>query len=422
MSIRTPWWMVGLAAGLIASSVAWAGDREPGHWIASWAASPVAPTPPFAALPVLSNQTVRQVVALSAGGDMVRIRLSNEFGAAPIVIGAASITLEGQGAARPLALTFSGKPEVEIAPGAPVVSDPVRIKLARGARLDIALFLPRETPISTFHPLGLDASAIGPGDLTRSAPASDQHFTASIFPNNPEAFFIRPFLSEVDVHSPEGEGVVVALGDSITDGYGSSPGQSRRWPDVLARRLAATGRSMAVVNEGIGGNRLLADGLGASVLARLDRDVLAVPGVETVVVMIGINDIGFSGGLVPGAAREVIPAEALIAGYRQVIARARLKGLTVIGATLTPFEGGSAYSPAKETVRQAVNAWIRSSGAFDSVIDFDAALRDPDHPSRLLARFDQGDHIHPSDAGYQAMGQAVDLTALGGDGHRKVRP
>lgn len=422
MSLRTPWWTAGIAAGLLLSGAAAAREADPGQWRASWTASPVAPSPPFATLPVLSNQTVRQTVVLSAGGDQVRIRLSNEFGAAPVVIGAASIALAGEGEARRIPLTFSGQPGVEIAPGAPALSDPVRLQTPPGARLDIALFLPRETPITTFHPLGLDASAIsGPGDFTRSAPKSEQPFTASIFPNNAEQFFIRPFLSEVDVHGPRGAGVVAALGDSITDGYGSSAGQARRWPDVLARRLAAAGRSVAVVNEGIGGNRLLADGLGASVLARLDRDVLALPGVETVVVMIGINDIGFSGGLVPGAAREVIQADALIAGYRQVIARAHLKGLTVIGATLTPFEGGSAYSPAKETVRQAVNAWIRSSGAFDSVIDFDAALRDPDHPSRLRARFDQGDHIHPSDAGYEAMGQALDLAALAG-GHPATKP
>lgn len=376
-------------------------------WSASWAASPLAPPgPPFRDPPSLSNQTVTQAIVLSGGGDSVRIRLSNEFGSTPLEIGASSILIAGSRQA----LTFAGAKAVTIPPGAPMLSDPVRASVPDGARLEIALYFPKETTITTFHPLGLDASFVsGPGDMTLADSGARTPFEAVMLPGVDTNNNVRPFLSEVDVCGAAAE-TIVTLGDSITDGAGSSPGQSHRWPDVLARRLAAAHKPVALANEGIGGNRLLADGAGKSVLARLDRDALSVPGAKAIILMIGINDIGFSGGFIPIGPPDIIAPAELIAGYKQVIARAHAKGIKIIGATMTPFEGSPTYQPAKEAVRQAANAWIRTGGAFDAVIDFDALLRDPKKPSLLAGRFDSGDHIHPNDAGYQTMGEAVDLS------------
>lgn len=378
-------------------------------WSASWASSALAPPgPPFKDPPAVSNQTVTQTLVLSAGGDSVRIRFSNEFGSTPLEIGAASVLISGSR----LPLTFAGSKTVVVPPGAPMLSDPVRASLPDGAQLEVALYFPKETKITTFHPLGLDASFLsGPGDMTLAASGPRTPFEAVMLPGVDSNNNVRPFLSEVDVCGAAAE-TIVALGDSITDGAASSPGQSHRWPDVLARRLAAAHKHVAVANEGIGGNRLLADGAGQSVLARLDRDALSIPGARAVILMIGINDIGFSGGFIPIGPPDVIKPAELIAGYKQVIARAHAKGLKIIGATMTPFEGSPTYQPAKESARVQANDWIRTGGGFDAVIDFDALLRDPQKPTVLAARYDSGDHIHPNDAGYQAMGEAIDLTTL----------
>lgn len=287
-------------------------------------------------------------------------------------------------------LTFSGRAGITIAPGAPALSDPVDLAVAPATDLAVSLYLPGTVQANTLHRVALQTQYVSPpGDFT-ATPAMPVQGTMNLL----------PFLTEVDVAGP---GVaIVALGDSITDGMGGTMDTNRRWPDWLARRLPG----MGVVNRGISGNRLLGtveEGslAGRPVLERFDRDVLATAGVRYLVLMIGINDIGAS------SPAEPVTADDLIAGYRQVVARAHARGIAVYGATLTPFEGAGYYSEEKEAVRQAVNAWLRTKGNTDAVIDFDRALRDPAHPVRFLAAYDSGDHLHANDAGYRAMGERV---------------
>ncbi len=389
------------------------------RWLASWAASPQQAMPgPQGDVPDLSGRTLRQRVRLTAGGTRLRLRLSNEYGAAPLSIGAATIAAPSgaddvhAGSVR--ALSFGGRASVVIPPGAPVLSDPVEFEAPGGGDVIISVYFPSDAKAVTLHSVGLSTAVISPpGDFTH-----DAHVEAA------STTTLRLLLSAVLVPAAKGAIGIVALGDSITDGTRSSVDANRRWPDVLARRFAAQAdarsrvrrRAVGIANEGISGNRLLADGAGASALARLDRDVLALPGVTHVIVLIGINDIGWPGAKWGERFLED-PAHApalddLIAAYRQIIDRVHGHGAKIIGATLTPFEGTDLpgyYSVQKEALRQAVNRWIRDSGAFDGVIDFDAALRDPAHPAGALPGYMSDDHIHPSDAGYDAMGQAVAL-------------
>lgn len=381
-------------------------------WKAAWTASPHAIVtfgnrPPPASL---ANVTLRQRVHASVGGTQVRVRLSNEYGSEPLVIGTAAMTAGKSKEIHPL--TFGGEPSITIPAGAPALSDPVDIKVAADQELAISIYLPEKTDPNTLHFTGLATMEISqPGDFTLAAelPVADSNE-------------MRYFVSGVNVLNPDA-GVIVAFGDSITDGMGSKANTNQRWPDLLAQRLRARRdmakgkyREMAVANQGISGNQLLKTRMGESALIRFDRDVLAVPGVTHVVVMLGINDIGTPGASFGGRSLE---SEAsgpkvtdLIAGYRQLIARAREHGLRIYGATLTPFEGtgGGYYTPQKEKLRQAVNSWIRSSNAFDAVIDFDAAVRDPQKRGRLKEKYDSGDHLHPSSAGYMAMAVAIDLS------------
>jgi lysophospholipase L1-like esterase len=329
--------------------------------------------------------------------------LSNVFGTAPVEVGAAHVALRERASAivarsaRPL--TVSGRPAFRILPGAIAVSDPVDLQVPPLSDLAVDLFLP-----------GTVGS--GPSPLTLHTGASQTNYLST--PGNHSGADMLPaagetgswlLLSRVEVTAPAPTGAIVAFGDSITDGARSTSDTNARWPDVLARRLAAEGGNgpRAVVNAGISGNQVLADRLGVSALARFHRDVLLQTGVTHVIVMEGINDIG----LARGAA--AVTADDLIAGHRQLIMRARAKGLRVIGATLTPFEGAFYFTPEGEKKRQALNEWIRTGGAYDGVIDFDRVLRDPASPSRIRAEYDSGDHLHPSDAGYKAMGEAVDL-------------
>ena len=396
-----------MLAGLAAFPVA---ARAPQIWSASWAASPA---PPLAASPGLpaaalarafENQTIDQTVRLSVGGDEIRLRLTNEYGTIPLRIGAAHVVLIDEGGTTiggtDRRVTFGGHDTTAIPPGAPWLSDPISLRVPPRARLRVSLFLPANTGLCTCHAVGGQTATISPpGDFTGK-------------PFTPEATFIaRAFISGVDVAGPVARPVIVAFGDSITDGYLASIDRDRRWPDRLAERVAAD-RGMAtygVVNAAISGNRILADGtialFGQSAVARFDRDVLSVPGVRTVIMLEGINDIGQ-----PRA--TPIDTETLIGGYRQIIARAHARGIRIIGGTLLPYEGAAYYRPQGEAVRAAVNRWIRSSGAFDAVIDFDAALRDPARPSRLRADLQSGDWLHPNDAGYRAMGDAVPLALL----------
>jgi lysophospholipase L1-like esterase len=371
-------------------------------WIDTWSASPQPITAGvFEAGPDvprrLEGQTIRQVARVSLGGARLRVEISNEFGDRPLTIGAAAVGLAAPdgggivpGSSRPL--SFGGQRVLTIPPGAPAWSDPVALAVPDLGRVAVSLYLPGPTPVTTIHRDGRSTAWIsGPGDFTGA-----ERFTPAATTQ------ARLFLSGLAVPSAPAARAVIVLGDSITDGDGSTPDADRRWPDRLAERLAAAGAAVAVLNEGVSGALLLRDALGPNALARFDRDVLGHPRADTLVVAIGINDIGWpdeSGGPAP---------EDLVAGYRQLIGRARAHGMTVVGATLTPFGGGP-----REPVRAAVNAWIRDCGGFDAVIDFDAALRDPAEPTRMLPVYDSGDGLHPSDAGYAALAAAVNFGRLG---------
>ena len=384
------------------------------HWVASWSASPQPIWEAGFALSTnipasLSNQSVRQIARISLGGKRARVVLSNEFGTTPLTLGAAHIALAGDGsgivAGTDRTLTFGGRETVTIAPGAPAVSDPVDLELAPLAQVAVSIFLPQITPLTTFHWDGKQTAYIAPGNLT-AAPLIDTAQTMDA----------RLFLSTILVEARPATRVVAAFGDSITDGGGSTANRNQRWPDLLAQRLAP--QDVAVINAGISGARVLSDKMGVNALARFERDVLNQPGLDTVILLMGINDIGWPGSSFTPQA-PALAAERLIDGYQQLIARARLHHVRIVGATLTPFEGAlhdtelkSYYSESKEKTRQAVNRWIRGSGQFDAVIDFDAAMRDPAHTGRLLPAYDSGDHLHPGDAGYRAMAEAIDLTTL----------
>jgi lysophospholipase L1-like esterase len=391
----------------------------PADWIVSWATSVHAADPdPEEPLLNLDGQTVRQRVRLSVGGERVRVRLSNEFGSAPLTVGAASIAVaidaSGIKPESLRVLKFSGRGSVTIPPGAPALSDPVDLVVEPGAGLTVSLYFPGRVATPTLHGLALKRTVVtARGDFTDAerieAHAISQSFLA---------------LGAVLVPRHGRQRLVVAFGDSITDGDGSTIEADAAWPSALIRRLNARrgGPRIAVVNQGIAGNRLLRNGfginaLGQSGLARFDRDVLALPGVTHVVLLEGLNDLGFAGATLGGqplaAADETFQAQDLIEGYRQLIARAHARGVKIIGATLTPFAGvvdvPGYYSPAKERARQAVNDWIRTSGAFDGIVDFDAVVRDPANHRRLIARYASADGLHPNDAGYQAMADAIDL-------------
>jgi lysophospholipase L1-like esterase len=396
------------------------------HWVATWAASPQAPRvnfarpaqaaptpapapqaqgnqpPPFAPPPTLNNQTLRMVVRTSIGGRRARIQLSNAFGAAPLTVGAAHIALREKGSAivagSDRALTFSGKASFTIPPGAEVLSDAVDLDVPKLSDLVISVYVPGEAAAPTLHLTGLHTTYISkPGDFSGGASIAEPTTTQSWY-----------WLSSVDVLAPADTGLVVAFGDSITDGATSTPDTDRSWPSQLAQRLQAVDATagLAIVNQGISGNRLLRDGAGVSALARFDRDVASQPGVKWVIVMEGINDIGV-GARTP---TEAVTAEDLIAAHKQIIERAHLHGIKAIGATLTPFQGAAYYSEEGETLRRAVNEWIRTSKAYDAVIDFDAVTRDPENPKQIRPMYNIRDHLHPNDLGYRLMAEAVDLS------------
>ena len=360
------------------------------------------------------DQTLRQITHISIGGDQLRVVLTNVFGTVPLKIGAASVALRDKGAAivanssRPL--MFSGRPTVTIPPGAEMVSDPVPLTVAPFADLVIDIYLPENTaemksPITT-HASSWQTNFVSrPGNHVGSVSlpvlTTTQYRRADGVPTS--TWF---FLERVEVTAPAQTRAVVTLGDSITDGTHSGIDTNNRWPDHLAKRLAQANMKMSVLNIGIGGNRLLGDGNGVNALARFDHDVLGQPGVTHLIVLEGINDIGFAGsGPNPSAAD-------LIAAHRQIIERAHAHGIKAIGATLTPFEGAFYYTPQGEAKRKALNDWIRTSKMYDAVVDFDAVIRDPNHPTKTLAKYDPGDHLHPNPTGYAAMAEAIDLSWL----------
>lgn len=391
---------------------------ETGDWIETWTASPQPGWSAsfFAPMNIprsLRNQTVRQVATITLGGGRVRVVLSNEYGSEPLVIGAAHVAVAGQRGAivagSDRALTFSGQPTVTIPPGAPVISDPVDLKVEPLSEMAVSLFLPQITPLDTFHWEGVQTAYISP----------EGNFAGDTEMKTDSTIKSRLFLSGILVDAPAGARAVVTFGDSITDGANSTPDANHRWPDFLARRLAeAGGTPIAVLNEGISGDRVLRDRMGVNALARFDRDVLNHPHADTVILMMGINDIGWPGCIL--APNEAEPtADDIIDGYKQLIARAHLHGMRIIGATLTPFEDTfkgnpieGYYNADKEKIREAVNDWIRHGDAFDGVIDFDLVARDPNRPTHILAKYDSGDHLHPQDDGYKAMADSIDLKLL----------
>jgi lysophospholipase L1-like esterase len=403
------------AISIALSAVMSAANAAPADaWIGSWTASPQQTWGEDFAFPTniprsLQNVTIRQVARISLGGNRVRIIISNEFGTQPYVIGAARLANAGAGSAivagTDRQITFMGKTSAVVLPGAPLVSDPVELTVAPLSSIAVSLYVEKEARATTFHWDGRQTAYLAEGNQVGAERLTADSTTSA-----------RIFLSGLQVEAPKARGAVVIIGDSITDGNGATVDANTRWPDFLAERLVS--KSVAVLNAGISGARLLADRMGTNALARYDRDVLSQPSIRSVVVMLGINDISW-----PGTAFEpkgVRPtAGALIDGYHQLIARAHSRGVRVVGATLTPFEGAlpgtpldNYYQPEKEALRQEVNRWIRTSGAFDAVVDFDALLRDPVHPTRLKAEFDSGDHLHPGDRGNKAMADAVDVGSL----------
>ena len=383
------------------------------HWVATWAASPSPQMADAAEMRkanlVFDNQTLRQIVHVSLGGKSIRVRLSNAYGKQEVEIASARIALRSTGSgvtagsSRPL--TFSGRTSVIIPPDAQILSDPVVLAIPAAADLAISLHLPKPTLAAGIHYSAQQTSYVASGDQTNAAAISDAVTITSWV-----------FLTGVEVLAPDKAGVVVAFGDSITDGSRSTVDANRRWPNILADRLRAARQPLAVVDAGIGGNRILHDAVpasarfGVNALARFERDVLAVPGVRYVIVLEGINDLGHAGTSAP--ASETVSADDLIAGLKQLIERCHEKGVKIFGGTITPFEGTvfpGYYSPEKDFKRKAVNEWIRTSGAFDGVVDFEKAIRDPASPGRVLPAYDGGDRLHPGDAGYRAMGEAVDL-------------
>jgi lysophospholipase L1-like esterase len=410
------------------------------HWVGTWATAPMAanngPNPARVAAPAAvappatatqpgvaantpatppvvrrppaptygaEDATLREIVHVSIGGPQIRVVFTNEFGTDPLTIGAAHAAVSEGGSAVNLVsaagLTFGGHTQVVIPPGALVVSDPANINLPAGADLAISFFLPAQTIHQLSQHGGADqTSYTAPGNVvgakTLDAPTEIRSW---------------PFVKGVDVKAPAQAASVVAFGDSITDGAYAANNQNARWPDELARRLLADKRTanIGVLNEGIGGNRILHDNTGPSALARFDRDVIAQAGVKYIIILEAINDIGHA--YDPNRTYDVVSADDLIAGYVQMAERAHMHGIKVYFATLTPYVGAKYYSPEGEKVRQTLNDWMRTTKMADGVIDFDKITRDPANPGVYLPAYDHGDHLHPSDPGYKAMGDAIDL-------------
>jgi lysophospholipase L1-like esterase len=432
--VRTFTLTLTLLAVSVSSLLAQARAAE--HWVPTWTTAvvarapmqppPAAPGPAPAATagapPIVqappgpppitpNNQTLRQIVRTSIAGSRARVVFANTFGTAALNVGAASIALRDKESgivqASVRKLTVNGSPAFRIPPGGVMLSDPVNLTVPAFADLAIDVFVPGDlgsgsSPI-TFHNGANQTSYVSAtGNQVGQAAFQSAAITRSWF-----------LLSRVEVVAPARTTAVAAFGDSITDGTRSTPDTNNRWPDHLARRLASQGSTVALMNVAIAGNRVLSEGVapvgfggnaGINALARFDRDVLALPGVTHVIVMEGINDIGNS-----GQNGIVATADDLIAAHKQMIDRAHERGLKVYGATLTPFEGAAYFTAEGEEKRKALNQWIRTSGAYDGVIDFDMVVRDPSAPGRIKSAFDSGDHLHPNDAGYKAMGESIDV-------------
>lgn len=391
-----------------------------GAWTGTWAAG-VSAVPP-SSNESFEDRTLRQIVHTSIPGNAVRVHLTNRFGTEPLVIGEAHVARTAAGATTDIVpgsdrtLRFGGHTSVTLAPGADRWSDPVGLSTAANSDLSVSIHLPRHTRATTMHSAATQYTYVAAGNVTGKPSVDPVTTTTSWY-----------FLSGVSVNGKAAahRSAVVTFGDSITDGSNSTTGANHRWPDLLSARLRSDPAldDTAVLNTGIGGNRLLFDpnppagnpaeafaaNFGEAGLKRFDRDALDQPGVRYVAVFLGVNDLGHAGNIAP-VEEEVTPAD-LIAGYEQLIARAHARGVKIFGTTIMPFEGDTLgfYTPEREAKRQAVNTWIRTSGAYDGVIDFDAVTRDPAHPGRLLPAYNSGDGLHPNDAGMTAMANAVPL-------------
>ena len=372
------------------------------HWVGTWAAAPFELSNSKAAYGA-EDMTLREIVHVSLGGNSVRVILTNEFGLEPLTIGAAHLARSMGGDSIDLmsanALTFSGRSSITIPPGALAVSDPVDFKLAPGSDIAVSIFVPRQTITQlSQHTAANQTSYTAAGNVVGSKTLEA-----------PKEISSWVFLKGVDVKADDKSAAIVAFGDSITDGTHSTRNTNHRWPDDLARRLQADKKTagLAVLNEGIGGNRVLHDGRGPSALARFDRDVIAQAGVKYVIILESINDIGRAYRL--KSPEDVVTADDLIAGLTQLATRAHTHGIKIFGATLTPYVGAGYASPAGEKVREAINQWIRTTDKLDGFVDFDKAIQDPSNPTSLLPADNSGDNLHPSDAGYKAMSDSIDL-------------
>jgi lysophospholipase L1-like esterase len=391
--------------------------QTPAHWVGSWAASQQVPETQNLLDPeLLRDATLRQIVHLSVGGSQLRVRVSNAFGTEPLHLTAVHVARpvsatsatggSAVDAASDQAVMFHGAPDVTIPAGAEYLSDAVAFPVAALSSLAISIHFDQPPMGETGHPGSRATSYVVHGNLVSSASLPDAKAVEHWYQ-----------LSGVDVAAQGEMAAVVTLGDSITDGHGTTTNGNDRWPDVLAGRMQAekSTRMMGVLNEGIGGNRLLLDGLGPNALARFDRDVVAQTAVRAVIVLEGVNDLGrLTRDHDVSAEEHTALVRRIEAAYTQMIERARAHGIRVIGATILPYGGSTYYHPGPESEadRQSINAWIREAGHFDAVMDFDKLTRDPAHPDRLLPAYDSGDGLHPGPAGYKAMGDAIPLTLL----------
>lgn len=407
-----------LTAGLLTALPATAATADPSRggaaWHGAWAASPQAAAAPFGpnwSEQGFDNQTVRQTVRVTTGGTLARIELTNRYGSTPLRIAGATVarTAEG-GAVRPgsvRTLTFDGRGSVTVPAGGTLLSDGAPLRTSALETLTVTLYLASPTGPATFHHFAGTTSYRAAGDHRAD-------LAGTAFTETDSSWY---YLSGVEVsggsHTARRDGIVT-FGDSITDGVGATPGADDRYPDELAERLAAAGSPRAVLNHGIGGNQVVNDTTwaGEKGIARFEKDVLTERGVGTVVLLEGINDIGGSGPSFPGGPTPEVSVNRLVEGHRSLIRQAHARGIKVIGATLTPIKGSFYFTPENEAKREAFNTWVRTSGAYDGVVDFDRAVADPADPDRILPAYDSGDHLHPGDAGYRAMAGALDLDEL----------